>query len=299
MAMQMVSEVMTRDVRFVSPAEDVQHAAQLMGELDVGALPVCEGDRLVGMVTDRDITLRSTAAGKSPQESRVEEVMSKDVRWCFEDQPLDEVMIQMADSQVRRVPVVTHDDQKRLIGIIALGDIATKTGAGPQKADVEQVVEMVSSSSNLMHGQEATSGGNEAGGSKAATASSGAGAEGGDADAVYAGQADAGDTSFDQRSKGSNKPDAATGATASPGNVSLADGTGADQDTAADVQAAGQEAGSMSSAEGAQALSIDGDAAPAVAGASLADGTGAVADPGSEALDAAADKTENMRSGPT
>jgi CBS domain-containing protein len=202
MAMQTVSEVMTRNVRFVTPQEDVQHAAQMMGELDVGALPVCEGDRVVGMVTDRDITLRSTAAGKSPQESRVEEVMSKDVRWCFEDQPLDEVMIQMADSQIRRVPVVTHDDQHRLIGIVALGDVATRTGAGPQKADVEQVVEMVSSPSGPAQAQQA-GGGNEA------AAGSAAGAEGSDADSIYAGQADAGDTSFVDGGAGTKKPDAA------------------------------------------------------------------------------------------
>lgn len=203
--MQTVSEVMTRNVRFVSPQEDVQHAAQMMGELDVGALPVCEGDRVVGMVTDRDITLRSTAAGKSPRESRVEEVMSRDVRWCYEDQPLDEVMIQMADSQIRRVPVVTHDDQHRLIGIVALGDVATRTGEGPQKADVEQVVEMVSSPSGPVQTQtqaQKPGAGNEG-------AASSAGAEGSDADAVYAGQADAGDTSFVDGAEGTNKPDAA------------------------------------------------------------------------------------------
>jgi CBS domain-containing protein len=290
MAMQMVSEVMTRNVRFVSPQEDVQHAAQMMGELDVGVLPVCEGDRLVGMVTDRDITLRSTAVGKSPRESHVEEVMSRDVRWCFEDQPLDEVMIQMADSQIRRVPVVTHDDQHRLIGIVALGDIATRTEAGPQKADVEQVVEMVSSPSDAAQGQQAGGGGTTAAGS-------GAGAEGGDADAVYAGQADAGDTSLDE---GATKPGAATGASASGKNASLADGTGADRTADTDVQAAGQQADSMSPAEAGQAISGGGDGAAEVGGVSLADGTGAATEGGDAgASDPAADKTENMRSGPT
>jgi CBS domain-containing protein len=143
--MQMISEVMTRNVEFVSPQENVQRAAQMMNDLNVGALPVCEGDRLVGMVTDRDITIRATAAGKRPSEAHVDEVMSRDVRWCFEDQPLDDVMIQMADSQIRRVPVVSHDDQHRLIGIVALGDLATKTPEGAQKQDVEEVVKMVSS----------------------------------------------------------------------------------------------------------------------------------------------------------
>lgn len=142
--MQMVSEVMTRNVQWVSPRENVQRAAQMMDELNVGALPVCDGDHLVGIVTDRDITVRATAAGKAPTEARVEEVMSADVRWCFEDQPVDEVMRQMADTQIRRVPVVSHDDQHKLIGIVALGDLATKAEGG-QKQETQQVVEKVSS----------------------------------------------------------------------------------------------------------------------------------------------------------
>jgi CBS domain-containing protein len=154
LTMQMISEVMTRDVRAVSPQESVQRAAQLMDELDVGALPVCEGERLVGMVTDRDIALRSTAAGKSPQEAHVDEVMSTDVRWCFEDQPLDDVMIQMSDSQVRRIPVLSHDKEQRLVGIVSLGDVATRTPAGLQKRDVEDTVEMVSSPTSV-HGSPA------------------------------------------------------------------------------------------------------------------------------------------------
>ncbi|TCS36260.1 CBS domain-containing protein [Paucimonas lemoignei] len=143
--MQMVSEVMTRNVRFVTPQENLQRAAQLMDELNVGALPVCDGDNLVGMVTDRDITVRGTAAGRAPTEALVEEVMSGDVRWCFEDQSLDEVMQQMADTQIRRVPVVSHDDQHKLIGIVALGDIATKTDA--QGMETQQLVEKISSPS--------------------------------------------------------------------------------------------------------------------------------------------------------
>jgi CBS domain-containing protein len=196
--MQTVSEVMTRDVRYVSPGESLQHAAQMMGELDVGVLPVCDGDRLIGMVTDRDITIRSTAAGRSPQESHVDEVMSTDVRWCFEDQALDEVMIQMADSQIRRVPVVSRDEQHRLLGIVALADVATRTG-GDQKKDVEQVVEMVSAPDTGQQGQQQQAGGQAGtdggtgGGTGAAqgTGGSGAGGEGGFGDEVAAGsQAD-------------------------------------------------------------------------------------------------------------
>lgn len=141
--MQTVSQVMTRNARWVAPGESLQRAAQLMGELDVGALPVCEGERLVGMVTDRDIAVRGMAAGKAPQTAHVDEVMSADVRWCFEDQPLDEVMAQMGDSQIRRVPVVSHDEQHRLLGIVALGDLATRAD-GAASDRVEQVIEQVS-----------------------------------------------------------------------------------------------------------------------------------------------------------
>lgn len=140
--MQMVSEVMTRNVQFVSPGETLRRAAQMMDDLNVGALPVCDGERLVGMVTDRDITVRATSAGMAPDDAVVDDVMSSDVRWCFEDQSLDEVMRQMADTQIRRLPVVTHDDAHKLVGIVSLGDIATKATGGEQ--DIEQVVEKVS-----------------------------------------------------------------------------------------------------------------------------------------------------------
>lgn len=142
--MQTVSEVMSRNARSVAPGESLQRAAQLMGELDVGALPVCEGERLVGMVTDRDIAVRGIAVGKAPDSAQVEEVMSADVRSCFEHQPLDEVMAQMADSQVRRVPVVSSDDERRLVGIVSLADLTRKAQDAGQ---VEEVVERVSTPS--------------------------------------------------------------------------------------------------------------------------------------------------------
>lgn len=139
--MQTVSEVMTRNAQVVAPGETIQRAAQLMGSLNVGALPVCDGERLVGMVTDRDIAVRGMAAGKAPQSAHVDEVMTAGVRWVFEDQSVDDVMAQMAGSLVRRIPVVSHDDQHRLVGIVSLGDLATKAGG---EADVEQVVEKIS-----------------------------------------------------------------------------------------------------------------------------------------------------------
>jgi CBS domain-containing protein len=142
--MQMVSEVMTRNVEFVSPREKLQRAAQMMDQLNVGVLPVCEGDRLVGIITDRDITIRATAAGKSPSEAHVDEVMSTDVQWCFEDQPLHELVIQMADTQIRRVPVISHDDARTLIGIVALGDLLTRVAEEEQEGDLANVVKKVS-----------------------------------------------------------------------------------------------------------------------------------------------------------
>jgi CBS domain-containing protein len=142
--MQLVSEVMTRNVQWISPQETVQRAAQMMDDLNVGALPVCDGERLVGMVTDRDITVRASSVGMAPEDTHVDAVMSTDIRWCFEDQPLDEVMQEMADTQIRRVPVVSHDEAHRLIGIVSLGDIATKANEATQRQDVEQVVEKVS-----------------------------------------------------------------------------------------------------------------------------------------------------------
>ncbi len=145
--MQTVSEIMTRDVRFVTPHESLQRAAQLMDELNVGALPVCDGDRLVGMVTDRDITVRATAAGRAPSEAHVDEVMSTDVRWCFEDEEVDSVMQKMADTQIRRVPVVSHDEQHKLVGIVALGDLITKSSDGAQRQTADDTAARISTPS--------------------------------------------------------------------------------------------------------------------------------------------------------
>jgi CBS domain-containing protein len=138
--MRTVSDVMTRDVRTIAPKESIQRAAQMMDELNVGVLPVCDGQKLVGMITDRDITVRAISAGEDPKVAKVENFMSSDVRWCFDDQPLDEVMQQMGEVQIRRVPVVNHD--KKLVGIVALGDIATKIGT-----DVEDTLQEISSPS--------------------------------------------------------------------------------------------------------------------------------------------------------
>jgi len=121
-----VSDCMTRDVRVAAPTQTLREAAQLMVELDVGILPVGENDRLVGMVTDRDIAVRGIARGCGP-DSQVREVMTDSVMYCFADQTIEEVSRNMGDVQVRRMPVV--DRQKRLVGIISLSDIACGDGA--------------------------------------------------------------------------------------------------------------------------------------------------------------------------
>ncbi|WP_334189340.1 CBS domain-containing protein [Noviherbaspirillum sp.] len=121
--MQKISEVMTRDVMTISPQETLERAAQMMDELNVGSLPVWDGTKLVGMITDRDITVRSTAAGQAPGDAFVRDVMSDQVRSCFDDQTVDEVLQQMSDVQIRRIPVLDRNTQN-LVGIVALGDLA-------------------------------------------------------------------------------------------------------------------------------------------------------------------------------
>ena len=123
----LVRQAMSNDVNIASPSQSIREAARMMAEIDAGALPVGENDRLVGMITDRDIAVRAVAAGKGP-DTPVREIMTTDVKYCFEDDELDEVALNMADIQVRRLPVL--NDQKRLVGIISLGDIALTDGPG-------------------------------------------------------------------------------------------------------------------------------------------------------------------------
>jgi CBS domain-containing protein len=114
-----ISEVMTSNVRVVSPQDTLQYAAQLMEETDAGLLPVSENDELIGTLTDRDITIRAVAKGLPPDETYVSDVMSADV---FDDQSIEEAAQDMSDFQVRRLPVLNRDN--RLVGIVALADLA-------------------------------------------------------------------------------------------------------------------------------------------------------------------------------
>jgi CBS domain-containing protein len=118
-----VSEAMTRDVRVCTPGASIREVAQLMAQIDAGSMPVGENDRLIGMITDRDIAIRAVAAGKGP-DTPVREVMSEHVHYCYDDQELDKVAEDMAYVRVRRLPVVNRE--KRLVGILSLGDVARK-----------------------------------------------------------------------------------------------------------------------------------------------------------------------------
>lgn len=122
--MSTVADVMTRDVKTLSPSDTVAQAAQAMAELDVGSIPVCDGRKLQGIVTDRDITVRVVAKGLDARTTKLSEVMTSDIQWTEESRDLDEALREMASRQIRRLPVV--DAEKKLVGIVSLGDIATK-----------------------------------------------------------------------------------------------------------------------------------------------------------------------------
>jgi CBS domain-containing protein len=117
-----VRDAMTRDVRLATPGQTIRDVAQMMAEIDAGILPVGENDRIVGMISDRDIAVRAVAAGKGP-ETPVRDVMSTEhIHYCFEDDDIEDVAKSMGDNKVRRMPVM--DRNKRLVGIISLGDVS-------------------------------------------------------------------------------------------------------------------------------------------------------------------------------
>jgi CBS domain-containing protein len=127
-----VSECMSADVETVSPEQPIREAAQFMLRGDAGAMPVSDGDRLIGMVTDRDITVRGVAEGLGP-DTPVSQVMSGDVVYCYDDDEIENVAIQMGDAQVRRLPVLSREGEK-LVGIVSLGDLTRS-----EDAEVAQV----------------------------------------------------------------------------------------------------------------------------------------------------------------
>ena len=121
-----IEQIMTRNVEIISPETTLREAAQKMRDLDVGSLPVCDGERLKGMLTDRDITIRATAEGQNPDSTRATDVMTAAVYYCYEDQDVAEAAQVMEEKQIRRLPIV--DRNKKLVGIVSLGDLAVDTG---------------------------------------------------------------------------------------------------------------------------------------------------------------------------
>jgi CBS domain-containing protein len=132
-----ISEVMTRDVQTVRPDQTAREAASFMLSADAGAIPVTEGDRLVGMITDRDIAVRGVAEGHGP-ETPVRELMTNDIVAARIDDNVDDIAARMSEAQVRRLPVI--DDQEKLCGIVSLGDLSQQ---GDDSA-AEQALEGIS-----------------------------------------------------------------------------------------------------------------------------------------------------------
>ncbi len=134
-----VSEIMTRNPEIVTPEQPIQEAARRMLEADTGVIPIAEGERLIGMVTDRDIAVRAVAEGRGP-DTPVREVMNERPLFAWDDQDVDDVATQMSDAQVRRMPVLSRDGE-RLVGIVSLGDLARSDRDDAAQAALEGVSE--------------------------------------------------------------------------------------------------------------------------------------------------------------
>ena len=131
---QRLREVMTEGAETISPDATLKEAAVKMEALNIGPLVVCEGDKILGIVTDRDITVRAVASGRDPNTTPVREVMTAEVAWAYADQPIEEAAELMKDREIRRLPVLDHDN--RLVGIVALADVAVYGAESSVAADV-------------------------------------------------------------------------------------------------------------------------------------------------------------------
>jgi CBS domain-containing protein len=133
-----ISEIMTREPELIDPNSSIHDAARRMKNENIGALPIGENDRLIGMVTDRDIAIRAVAENRDPSSTTVRDVMSEKIYYCFEDDDVEDAARCMAENQVRRLPILNRD--KRLTGIVSLADIA-QTGEECEKTALEGVSE--------------------------------------------------------------------------------------------------------------------------------------------------------------
>jgi len=121
-----VQQIMTRDVVCIEPETPILQAAEKMRDLDIGFLAICENDRLVGTVTDRDITIRSVAQGRDPHDAAVREIMTEEVFWCYEDEDVEKAGQVMQENEVRRLLILNR--KNRLVGIVSVGDFAKASG---------------------------------------------------------------------------------------------------------------------------------------------------------------------------
>jgi CBS domain-containing protein len=121
---RLLREVMTREVETISPTATIDEAAQRMKALNVGAIPVCDGSRLRGMITDRDIVLRVVAEKRQAGQVKIQDAMTPEIHYCYEDQNIEEAARLMEGEQVRRLPVVNRE--KELVGIVSLGDVSVR-----------------------------------------------------------------------------------------------------------------------------------------------------------------------------
>jgi len=141
-----ISEIMSGNVESVTRHDTLQDAALKMKELGVGSLPVCEHQSVVGMVTDRDITIRAVADGLDPKTTKVHDVISGDVICCYEDQDVEVAARLMQSQQIRRVLVLNRD--KRLVGIVSLGDLAVDAETPLRAGEILQEVSGSAASHN-------------------------------------------------------------------------------------------------------------------------------------------------------
>jgi CBS domain-containing protein len=134
-----VKDILTKDPHVIRPDAMICEAAIMMKKCDIGMLPVCDGQRLVGTITDRDLAVRAIADGYDPLRTRVEDIMTPNVFWCYDDQDIEDAAQIMEEKQVRRLPIVNRD--KRLVGIVSLGDLALRS---QNDKLAEEVLECVS-----------------------------------------------------------------------------------------------------------------------------------------------------------
>ena len=134
-----LNRIMTGYVEVIAPERSIQEAAEQMRCLDVGVLPVCDGDRLVGIITDRDLVVRALADGGDPKSITVEEIMTRQPAYCFEDQDVEEAERVMEKNQIRRLPVLDQDN--RIVGIVSLGDLAIRDDEKRAGVTLERVSE--------------------------------------------------------------------------------------------------------------------------------------------------------------